>query len=63
MTVKYYVLQGEITHTKNFVSDLRQAVGFLRVQWFPPPIKLDAIEILLKVALTTLTLTPVVEMF
>jgi hypothetical protein len=25
-----------------FVSDLRQVCGFLRVLWFPPPIKLDA---------------------
>jgi hypothetical protein len=43
-----------------FVSDLRQVDGFLRVLLFPPPIKLtdnDLIEILLKVALTTITLT------
>jgi len=26
----------------NFVSDLRQVGGFLRVLWFPPPIKLTA---------------------
>jgi len=27
---------------KKFVSDLRQIGGFLRVLWFPPPIKLTA---------------------
>ena len=30
--VQHYVIK--------FVSDLRQVVGFLRVLWFPPPIKL-----------------------
>ena len=38
----------------NFVSDLRQVGGFLRVHQFPPPIKLTAtvyLKILLKVAL------------
>ena len=43
-----------------FVSDLQQAGGILWVLWFPPPIKLTAMiiitEILLKVALSTLTL-------
>jgi hypothetical protein len=34
-----------------FVSDLRQFCGFLRVLWFPPPIKQ---EILLKVTLNTI---------
>jgi hypothetical protein len=38
-----------------FVSDLWQVSGFL---WFPPPIKLATTsEILLKVALNTITLT------
>ena len=40
-----------------FVSDLRQVGGFLRVLWFPPPMKLthhDKTEILLKVALNTI---------
>jgi hypothetical protein len=44
-----------------FVSDLRQVGGFIRVLRFPPPIKLiatDITEILLKVALNTITLTP-----
>jgi hypothetical protein len=45
-----------------FVSDLQHVNGFLRVFQFPPPIKLtatiDIIEILLKVALNTITLTP-----
>jgi hypothetical protein len=42
---------------------MRQVGGFLRVLWFPPPIKLTATiyknvtEILLKVALNTITLT------
>ena len=43
-----------------FVSDLRQVGGFLRVLRFPPPIKLhdrhDITEILLKVALNTITI-------
>ena len=42
-----------------FVSDLRQVSGFLR---FPPLIKLtghDINVILLKVALNTITLTPI----
>jgi len=44
-----------------FVSDLRQFGGFLRVFRFHPPIKLtarahDITEILLKVALITITL-------
>ena len=33
-SVQHYVIQ--------FVSDLRQVVGFLGVLWFPPPIKLTA---------------------
>jgi hypothetical protein len=43
-----------------FVSDLRQVGGFLWELRFPPPIKLtanDITEILLKVALNTITLT------
>ena len=39
-----------------FVSDLRQVGDFLRVFRFPPPIKLT--EILLKVALNTITIPP-----
>ena len=42
-----------------FVSDLRQVSGFLGVLRFPPPIKTDRhdiTEILLKVALNTITL-------
>ena len=34
--VQHYVIK--------FVSDLRQVGGFLRVLWFPPPIKLSAQE-------------------
>jgi hypothetical protein len=50
--------QGEVYSIQHnvieFVSDLRQVGGFLRVLLFPPPIKLIAItEILLKVALNT----------
>jgi hypothetical protein len=37
-------------------SDVPQVDGFLQILWFPPPIKLTA-EILLKVALNTITLT------
>jgi len=39
------------------VCDLRQFDGFLRVLRFPPPIKLTVTEILLNVALNTITLT------
>ena len=44
---------------KRFVSDFRQVGGFLRVLQFPPPIKLTTTaitEILLKVALNTITI-------
>ena len=44
-----------------FVSDLRWVGGFLRVLRFPPPIKLtphDITEILLSVALNTITHNP-----
>ena len=34
---KVYSIQH---HVIKFVSDLRQVNGFLRVTWFPPPIKL-----------------------
>jgi len=45
---------------EKFFSDLRQVGGFLRVHWFPSRFKLtylDIMEILLKVALNTITLT------
>jgi hypothetical protein len=45
----------------NFVSDLVQVDGFLRVLRFQPPINCqchDITEILLKMALNTITLTP-----
>jgi len=52
-SIQHYVIK--------FVSDLRQVGGFLRVLSFLSPIKLtaktDITEILLKVALNTLTLT------
>ena len=52
-------VQGEVYSMQHyvikFVSDLRHVDGFLRVIPFPPPIKLIA-EILLKVALNTITL-------
>ena len=38
-----------------FVSDLGQVSGFLRVHRFPPPKKTDHHEILLSVALNTIT--------
>ena len=49
--IQHYVIK--------FVNDLRQVGGFLWVFWFPPPIKQRhyVIEILLKVALNTITLT------
>ena len=49
-SIQHYVIK--------FVSDLRQVCGFLRVLLFPPPIKFDChdlTELLLKVALNTLT--------
>ena len=36
---KVYLIQH---YEIKFVSDLRQVGGFLRVLWFPPPIKLTA---------------------
>jgi hypothetical protein len=48
-SVQHYVIM--------FVSDLPQVGGFLRVLWFPSPIKHDrhhTSEILLKVALNTI---------
>jgi hypothetical protein len=53
--IQHYVIK--------FVSDLRQVSGFLQALWFPPPIKLttmydhDITEILLKVALSTISQT------
>jgi hypothetical protein len=44
-----------------FVSNLRQVGGFLRELWFLPPLKLDShniAEIVLKVAVDIITLTP-----
>jgi len=34
--------RGVQHHVIKFVSDLQQVGGFLRVLWFPPPIKLTA---------------------
>ena len=45
-----------------FINDIRQVGGFLRVVRFPPPNKTDRHDIterLLKVALSTTTLTPI----
>jgi hypothetical protein len=52
-SIQHYVIK--------FVSDLSQVGGFLRVLLFPPPLKLtatiiDITQILLKVALNTITL-------
>jgi hypothetical protein len=47
-----------------FVSDLQQVGGFLRILWFPPPIKTDCHDItetLLKVSLNTITLTQLLK--
>jgi hypothetical protein len=53
-SIQHYVIK--------FVSDLQQVSGFLQVLRFPPPIKLshNITEILLKVALNIITLTPVI---
>ena len=52
-SIQHYVIK--------FVSDLWQISGLLQVLWFPPPMKLtamnDIIEIFLKVALNTIILT------
>jgi hypothetical protein len=51
-------LRRVVSSNGEFVSDLRQVGGFLRVLRFPPPIKLTNItEILLKVALNTINQT------
>ena len=47
-SIQHYVIK--------FVSDLPHVSGFLRVLWFPPPIKPRA-EILLNVALSTIKQT------
>ena len=51
-SIQHYVIK--------FVSDLRQVGGFLRILRFHPSIKLTTTtsEILLKVALNTITLLP-----
>ena len=33
--VQHYVIK--------FVNDLRHVCGFLRVRWFPPPIKIESV--------------------
>ena len=51
-----------IHYVNKFVSDLRQVSGFLKILSFPPSIKLTGTtEILLKVALSTITLTLISE--
>ena len=57
-------VHGEVysiqSYVIKFVSDFRQVGGFLLVLQFPPPIKTDChniTEILLKMALDTITLT------
>ena len=47
--IQHYVIK--------FISDLRQVGGFLQVLWFPPPISLTTMIILLKVALNTINQT------
>jgi len=56
---EYRSEQGVQHYVIKFISDLQQVGGFLRVLWFPPPIKLthDITEILLKVALNTIKQT------
>ena len=51
-SIQHYVIK--------FVSDLRQVSGFLQVFEFPSPIKLtqNITEILLKVVLNTIALSP-----
>ena len=46
-------------YVSQFVSNLQQIGGFLHIVWFPQPIRHhhDIAEILLKVALNTITLT------
>ena len=48
-TIQHYVIK--------FVSDLQQVGGFLRVHWFPLPIKLTTTiaEILFKVVVNTIS--------
>ena len=60
-----YQAHGQVYSIQHYVvksvSDLRQVGGFLRVLWFPPPMKTDRhdiTEILLKVALNTINHNP-----
>ena len=53
---------GDVYAIQRFVNDLRQLGGILPVLWFPPPIKIkltatSITEILLNLALKTITLT------
>jgi len=52
-----------INYVIRFESDLRQVGGFFQIHQFPPAKKLIAMheinEILLKMALSTITLTPI----
>jgi hypothetical protein len=46
IVVSLYPAHGEVYAIEHyvikFVSDMQQVCGFLRVLWFPPPIKLTA---------------------
>ena len=64
ITTKFNHVHDEVYSIQHyvitFVSDLRHVGGFLRVLWFPPPIKTDyhdITEILLKVALNNINRT------
>ena len=61
-TTYVYLIHKNVQHyVIKFVSDLRKVSGFLQVLRIPPPKKTyrhDITEILLKVALNTITLTP-----
>ena len=59
ITTKIVSLNPEVysiqLYTIKFVSDLRQVGGFPPVHWLLPPIKNDITEILLQVALYSIT--------
>ena len=59
MVVRFVTVYSIKPYVSQFVSNLQQIGGFLHIVWFPQPIRHhhDIAEILLKVALNTITLT------
>ncbi len=67
LIINSITLHGEVFSIQHYVikfcSDLLQVGGFLGVYRFPPPIKQDITEILLKVKLNTLNHKPSIQQY